>query len=126
MLAFDAKGGKLWEANVGDRVTTLRCDVIAGKPCVIAASESGYIWALDAAGKPLWKRDLGEPVKRLARDGDSYLAAASANGIVRLSLDGKIEAAASTPAPVFDLVVSDGQAAALLTDGSVCGISTTR
>ncbi|MBI5395418.1 MAG: hypothetical protein HZA91_09010, partial [Verrucomicrobia bacterium] len=43
VLAFDAKGGRLWEANVGDRVTTLRCDVVAGKPRVIAASESGYV-----------------------------------------------------------------------------------
>ena len=124
VLAFDAKGSRLWEANVGDRVTTLRCDVIAGKPRVIAASESGYVWALDASGKPIWKRDLGEPVKRLARDGDAYIAAASANGIVRLSLDGKVEAAATTPAPVIDLVVSDGQAAALMADGSALGAAT--
>ncbi|MCX6898111.1 MAG: PQQ-binding-like beta-propeller repeat protein [Verrucomicrobia bacterium] len=122
VLAFDAKGGKLWEANVGDRVTTLRCDVVGGKPRVIAASESGYVWALDATGKPIWKRDLGEPVKRLARNGDAYIAAASANGIVRLSLEGKIEAAAATTAPVTDLVVSDDQAIALIEDGSMCGI----
>ncbi|MFA6562484.1 MAG: hypothetical protein WCV00_11305 [Verrucomicrobiia bacterium] len=126
VLAFDAKGSKLWEANVGDRVTTLRCDIVAGKPRIIAASESGYVWAIDAAGKPIWKRDLGEPVKRLARDGDVYIAAASANGIVRLSLDGEVEAVASTPAPVIDLVVSNGQVIALLADGSACGAATTR
>jgi hypothetical protein len=124
VLAFDAKGTKLWEANVGDRVTSLRCDVVAGKPRVIAASESGYVWALDASGKPIWKRNLGEPVRRLARDGDAYLAAASANGIVRLSLDGVVEAVATTPAPVFDLVVSEGQTAALLSDGSALGVGT--
>lgn len=126
MLAFDAKGGKLWEANVGDRLTSLRCDTVAGKPRVIAASESGYVWALDASGKPIWKRDLGEPVKRLARDGDAYVAAASANGIVRLSLDGKVEAVAATSAPVLDLVVSRGQAIVLMTDGSVCSLATHR
>lgn len=124
VLAFDSKGGKLWEANVGDRVTTLRCDVVAGKPQIIAASESGYVWALDASGKPIWKRDLGEPVKRLARDGDSYVVAASANGIVRLSLDGKIEAIAATPSPIIDLVVSNEQAAALLSNGSALGVAT--
>ncbi|MFA5189771.1 MAG: hypothetical protein WC740_03545 [Verrucomicrobiia bacterium] len=126
VLAFDAKGGKLWEANVGDRLTSLRFDVVAGKPRVIAASESGYVWALDASGKPIWKRDLGEPIKRLARDGDAYVAAASANGIVRLSLDGKVEAVAATSAPVLDLVVSRGQAIALMTDGSVCSLATHR
>ncbi|MBI5683854.1 MAG: PQQ-binding-like beta-propeller repeat protein [Verrucomicrobia bacterium] len=124
VLAFDAKGGKLWETNVGDRVTTLHCDVVGGKPRVIAASESGYVWAFDASGKPIWKRDLGEPVKRLVRDGDGYVAAASANGIVRLSLDGKVEAVATTPAPVIDLVVSDGQATALMADGSALGVAT--
>lgn len=123
VLVFDAKGGKLWEANVGDRVTTLRCDVVAGKPRVIAASESGYVWALDASGKPIWKRDLGEPIKRLARDGDAYIAAASANGIVRLSLDGKIEAVAATSAPVTDLVANDGQGITLLADGSALGVT---
>lgn len=126
VLAFDAKGGKLWEANVGDRLTSLRFDIVAGKPRVIAASESGYVWALDASGKPIWKRDLGEPVKRLARDGDAYVAAASANGIVRLSLDGKVEAVAATSAPVLDLVVSRGQAIASMTDGSVCSLATHR
>jgi outer membrane protein assembly factor BamB len=105
-------------------VTSLRCDVVAGTPRVIAASESGYVWALDASGKPIWKRNLGEPVRRLARDGDAYLAAASANGIVRLSLDGVVEAVATTPAPVFDLVVSEGQTAALLSDGSALGVGT--
>ena len=124
VLAFDAKGSKLWETNIGDRVTTLRCDVIAGKPRIIAASESGYVWALDASGKPIWKRDLGEPVKRLARDGGAYLAAASANGIVRLSLDGKVEAVAATSAPVTDLMVGNGQAFALVADGSALGVAT--
>jgi hypothetical protein len=123
VIAFDAKGERLWEANVGDRVTTLRCDVVAGKPQIIAASESGYVWALDAAGKPIWKRDLGEPVKRLARDGDAYIAAASANGIVRLSLNGTIDAVATTPAAVVDLVAGEGRATALLADGSVCGVA---
>jgi hypothetical protein len=126
VLAFDAKGARLWEANVGDRVTSLRCDIVAGKPRVIAASESGYVWALDAAGKPIWKRDIGEPIKRLVRDGNAYIAAASANGIVRLSLDGKVEAVASTSAPVIDLVASDGQAVALMADGSACNVATTR
>ena len=123
VLAFDAKGTKLWEANVGDRVTSLRCDMVAGKPQIIAASESGYVWALDASGKATWKRDLGEPVKRLARDGDSYFAAASANGIVRLSLNGTIDAVATTPAAVIDLVAGEGRATALLADGSVCGVA---
>jgi len=124
LLAFDAKGGRLWEANVGDRVTSLRCDVIGGKPRIIAASESGYVWALDASGKPIWKRDLGEPVKRLARDGAAYIAAVSANGIVRLSLDGAVEAVATTPSPVNDLAVGDGQAVALTADGSALGVAT--
>jgi hypothetical protein len=52
VLAFDPKGGRLWEANVGDRVTTLRCDVVAGKQRIIAASESGYVWALDLETQP--------------------------------------------------------------------------
>ncbi|MBI5394573.1 MAG: hypothetical protein HZA91_04675, partial [Verrucomicrobia bacterium] len=87
-------------------------------------SESGYVWALDASGKPIWKRDLGEPVKRLARDGDTYIAAASANGIVRLSLDGESGAVATTAAAVNDLTISDGQAVALTADGSALGVAT--
>jgi hypothetical protein len=121
VLAFDPKGGRLWETNVGDRVTTLRCDVVAGKQRIIAASESGYVWALDASGKPIWKRNLGEPVKRLVRDGDAYFVAASAAGVVRVSLDGKIEAAASVPAS--DLTVCGGQVFALTADGAVVGVA---
>jgi hypothetical protein len=123
VLAFDAKGRRLWEANVGDRVTSLRCDVVAGQPRVIAASESGYVWALDASGRPLWKRNLGEPVKRLTRDGDSYLAAASANGLARLSLDGEVKAVAATPAAVTDAAVADGRAILLLADGSAACVT---
>jgi len=122
VLAFGPKGSRLWETNVGDRVTTLRYDIVAGKPHIIAASESGYVWALDAKGKPIWKRDLGEPVKRLVRVGDAYLAAASANGVVRLSLDGKVEAAANVP--VTDLTVGDGQVFALTADGAAIGVAT--
>ncbi len=124
VLAFDAKGRRLWETNVGDRVTTLRCDVVGGQPRVIVASESGYIWAFDASGKPIWKRNLGEPVKRLVREGDSYWAAAAACGVVRLSLDGKIEAVAATPAPASDLTAGPGGLAVLTTDGSAFGIAT--
>ena len=124
VVAFDAKGHKLWEADLGDRVTTLCCDVVGMKPRVIAASESGYIWALDALGKPAWKCDLGEPVKRLVCDGDAYIAAASANGIVRLSRDGRVETVTSTSAPVSDLTVSDGRVIALTSDGSALGAPT--
>jgi len=123
VIAFDPKGKKLWETNVGDRVTTLRCDIIAGGTRIIAASESGYVWALDAKGNPVWKRDLGEPLKRLARIGDAYFAAASANGVVRLSLDGNIEAVATTPAPVTDLTVCGNRVMALLADGTAVGMA---
>ncbi|MBM3858734.1 MAG: hypothetical protein FJ395_03685 [Verrucomicrobia bacterium] len=122
VLAFDAKGSRLWETNVGDRVTTLRSDVVAGKPRIIAASESGYVWALDALGKTIWKRDLGEPVRRLVRVGDAYFAAASANGVVRLSLDGKAEVVAATTA--MNVAVSGDQIVALTADGSAVGVTT--
>lgn len=123
VLAFDAKGARLWEAGAGDRITSLHCVVAGGRPRVIASSESGYVWAFDARGKPVWKRDLGEPVKRLVRHGDSYLAAASANGIVQLSLDGEVHATAAPPAPVIDLIALEGQAVALTADGSVLAVA---
>jgi len=62
--------------------------------------------------------------RAVARDGGAYLAAASANGIVRLSLDGKVEAVAATSAPVTDLMVGNGQAFALVADGSALGVAT--
>ncbi|MCX7886342.1 MAG: PQQ-binding-like beta-propeller repeat protein, partial [Verrucomicrobiae bacterium] len=124
LVAFDPKGKRLWESNVGDRVTTLRCDIVAGEPNIIAASESGYVWALDTAGKPVWKRNLGEPVKRLVRGGDAYFAAASANGVVRLSLNGKVEAVAPAPAAVTDLTVCGDKLVALVADGSAIGVAT--
>lgn len=122
VLAFDPKGKRLWETNVGDRVTTLRCDIIGGQLRVIAASESGYVWALNANGKPIWKRNLGEPVRRLVRLGNAYYAAASANGVVRLSLDGTIEAIAAASAPATDLIATGTNLLASLADGSVSAL----
>ncbi len=118
VVAFDFKGKRLWMSNVGDRVTTLRSDVIDKQPRVIAASEGGIVSAFDSAGHRLWSRNLGSPAKRLVREGDTYLAAA-AQGVICLSLDGQIRDTVFTPAPAFDLVTSNGTVFALLTDGSV-------
>ena len=123
VLAFDLDGKQLWQRNVGERVTSLVPMHRQDATTVVAASDSGYVWAFDGSGKPRWHTNLGEPVRRLLPRGDTLIAAASAAGVVVLSPSGTVTAAATTPAPVTDLVLQATGCTAQLADGSVCGIS---
>lgn len=123
VLAFGLEGNKLWERNVGDRVTSLAPVTLDGKTAVIAASESSYLWAFDADGKPLWRTTLGEPVRRLIPSGETLVCAASGAGVVVLSRSGAVLSVAATPTPVMDIAVLGDQCVAQLADGSVCGVS---
>ena len=63
---------------------------LRGKTGIVAASESGYVWAFDAGGEPLWRTTLGEPVRRLIPSGDTLVCAASGAGVVVLSRSGTV------------------------------------
>ena len=123
VLVFDLEGKQRWERNVGDRVTSLCVTGIDGTPAVVAASESGFVWALDANGEPRWRVNLAEPVRRLCRLPDGFACAASAAGVVTLSLQGVVTGVGATRAPAMDMVRLDGVAVAALNDGSVCGVA---
>ena len=118
VAAFDLKAKMLWSKNVGDRVTGLDCHPRDGKPQIVASSEGGRVWGLDLAGQAVWQTDLGGPVKRLARDGDNYVALMPA-GLTLLASDGTILAARRAPHPAADLVVADGIAYLLMGDGNL-------
>lgn len=125
VLAFDAKGNRLWEANAGDRITSLCFDSGGGQRRLFAASESGYVWAFDPAGKPLWKRHLGAPVRRLASDGAALLAASGAS-VARISFEGPIDAVATLPAAATDLVLAGDQAVVLTAEGEAIAVAAGR
>ena len=122
VLAFDLDGKQLWQRNVGDRVTSLVPMNTEGTTTIIAASDSGYVWAFDGNGKPRWHTNLGQPVRRLIPRDDTLIAAASAAGVVVLSQSGTVIAAATTPAPVVDLVLQPIHCTAQLANGSLCAI----
>ena len=126
VLALDKETGDLYmraQRNVGERVTSLVPMNRQEDTAVIAASDSGYVWAFDGSGKPRWHANLGEPVRRLVPRGDTLIGAASAAGVVVLSQSGTVTAAATTPAPAIDLVLQATDCTVQLADGSVCGIS---
>jgi outer membrane protein assembly factor BamB len=104
-------------------VTSLVPETLDGKAAIVAASESGYVWAFDAGGAPLWRTALGEPVRRLVSSGDTLVCAASGAGVVVLSRSGAVAAAAAIPAAVTDIIVQNGQCTARLADGSVCCVA---
>lgn len=122
VVAFTGRGEQVWTVNAGDRITSLVPDLVDGRPVVVVASDSGWLWCLDAAGQPLWRRDLGEPVKRLAKTGAGYLAAASAAGVLAVDRAGGVTGTVRTPGPALDLVVAGDRAAVALGDGSVVGV----
>jgi hypothetical protein len=121
VVTAEARARRIWARNAGDRVTSLRADVVAGALQVVAASDSGCVWALDRSGKPVWERGLGAPVKRLVRLGNDYLVA-TARGVVFLGLDGSLRAVSETSAPVLDLVEHDGAVFAMLADAFLASI----
>lgn len=122
VLAFGLTGALLWESNVGDRVTSMCPRVMDGVPVVVTASESGFVTALDPKGAARWRLSLGEPVRRMIPFEGGFVCAASGAGVVRISSRGRVLAVAPTPAPVVDVVKLEHGCAAILTDGSVCGV----
>lgn len=118
VIAFDIKAKKLWSTNVGDRVTGLDCQMLDGKPQIVASSEGGRVWGLDLTGQAVWQSDLGGPVKRLARDGDNYVAL-TPGGLTVLAPTGMILGARGSPQPVVDMIVADGTGYMLMADGNL-------
>ena len=91
---------------------------VPGQRAVILGFDDGEVMAFDASGKRRWNVNTGAPAKCLVRNGNFYFAA-TAHGIVRLSLDGAFLGILPTSSPAVDLVSGDGEVFALLSGGSV-------
>jgi hypothetical protein len=108
----------LWARNVGDRVTDF-CQAGTGPASlVLAASEGGAIWALDKDGGVVWRRDLGDPVKRLRQVGGDYLAL-TARHVVLLDHDGQPWASAAVSGQPVAFAVDHGTAFVLTEEGTL-------
>lgn len=85
--AADAAGRPLWQANTGDEVTGLVLLDADGDGAdeVVAGSLSFNLFCLDGDGHIRWRRDLGSPVRGLAKarsaGRDLVVAATQAGGV---------------------------------------------
>jgi hypothetical protein len=113
---------RIMGAGLGDRVTSLAPVTLEGKAALVAASESGHVWALGVKGERYWCTTLGEPVRRPIPSGDTFVCAALNAGVVVLSRTGDVVNVAATPAPAMDVVFVRDQCVVQLADGSVCGV----
>jgi hypothetical protein len=78
-----------WDLDAGAEITaTVLADVNGDqRPEVLVASRNGYVMALDAQGKALWRRNCGNPVRALAVAGEgagTVIASATDGGAVVL------------------------------------------
>ncbi|MBI3922693.1 MAG: PQQ-binding-like beta-propeller repeat protein, partial [Armatimonadetes bacterium] len=79
----------------------------------LVASDTGYLYALDATGKPIWQADLGSAVLCLARGnsgltGGDFIVVGQRDGRVRvLTLRGETATSFSLPGALKLLKCSD-------------------
>lgn len=89
-----------------------------GRPELLSGNETGFLVCYDLAGKRLWKRLIGTPVRGLARCGDRLLVAGDEPALTVLDKDLKaVGAWSATPAArVKKMIVQDGAVLLWLAD----------
>lgn len=85
-----------------------------GRPMVLIASATGYVYALGLDGKPLWQADLGSAVLCLAADGQGLYAGYHDGGVRCLSREGEVRGNLPGSAPVKLLRILPGAKPALI------------
>lgn len=96
LYCFNAHGKLRWRANAGDRVRRIApADLDGdGNPEILCAAESASLFALDPAGKTIWRRGFADGASDLATSagpsGPRIWAAAGKAGLILLDAQGNI------------------------------------
>jgi len=108
--AFDRKGKALWKVNLGDRITAILPAQGPSKVCLLVAAESANLFALDGAGRIVWRCALPDSAKAAVanpRTNDPIAVAADSAGVVLVNQQGKIVGRGSVPGNATSLVLLD-------------------
>jgi outer membrane protein assembly factor BamB len=106
VLAYDAAGNVLWDADMAGAAPALALQRTAGQLRVLVASSAGYVVALDAAtGKRQWACYLGEAIDLVWPGADGSLLAVCPSGRIGLvSSDGKLVGTQDLGGPITAVV----------------------
>jgi outer membrane protein assembly factor BamB len=98
---------KIWDINLGRRLTGAVVVSQAGKKIIVAISNSGFVNAFDMQGRQLWFTDLNSSIKLIKPiPGENKLIAATLKKIFILTLQGKVLASQGLPEKVIDFSIT--------------------
>ena len=115
LICFDPGGKRRWTANVGDKVTRILTFPPEGTAPgrVVCAAESAHLFCFDSNGETMWRTALGGGVTDVAvfrsDSGDRLAAAAGADGLVVMGMNGGKLAVARTRGRALRLAVIGGR-----------------
>ncbi|MBM3475850.1 MAG: hypothetical protein FJX75_21490, partial [Armatimonadetes bacterium] len=127
LYAFDAGGKRLWQVNLGDKVTRLLpVDVNAdGVPELVCAAESAHVFAIGGDGKILWRAGLPDGCTDMAL-GESIVACCGGAGLAIIARNGTVRAMQALPARPGQLLLVADQAVVSQDDGRVFAVRLTQ